>query len=76
MMLAALSSPAMSLAIMFKEVFRQLDLESLGVVALLIFFTTFVSMAVWAMIQKREQISQWSALPLTDDADPTRKEHL
>ncbi|QOV88405.1 hypothetical protein [Humisphaera borealis] len=57
----------MTLAIMYKESFQALDLTSLGVTALVIFFVTFISMAIWAAAQQREDIRRWSALPLAED---------
>ncbi len=58
----------MTLAIAFKEVFNQLDLNLLGVTAMLVFFASFVAMAVWISLRPREEIRHWSSLPLTDDA--------
>ena len=57
----------MTLAIMFKESFQALDVNALGVTAMLIFVITFVALSVWVMLQKREEISRCSKLPLADD---------
>lgn len=62
----------MILAIMFKESFRALDLNTLGVTALLIFVACFVAIAVWVAARPREEVKHWSDLPLADDADPLK----
>lgn len=51
---------------MFKEVFRSLDLQWLGNLALLMFFACFVAIVVWAMTRPRKQMDECSALPLED----------
>jgi hypothetical protein len=56
------------LAMMFKESFRALNMEMFGVTALVIFVAVFVSMAIWAGVQRREEVKRWSDLPLADDA--------
>ena len=60
--------PGVTLAIMFKESFQALDMNTLGVTAMVIFFTTFVALGVWVLLQKRDEVSRWSNLPLADDA--------
>ena len=62
----------MTLAIMFKESFQALDLTSLGVTAMVIFIVSFVSIAIWAAAQRRDDIRRWSDLPLTDDITASR----
>jgi hypothetical protein len=56
---------------MFKESFQALDVNALGVTAMVIFFTTFVALGVWALMQTREEVRRWSNLPLADDAGGT-----
>jgi hypothetical protein len=55
------------LAIMFKESFDTLNLNLLGVTALVIFVVTFIATAVWAARQERAEVQRWSNLPLDDD---------
>ena len=56
----------MTLAIMFKESFDTLNLNLLGVTALVIFVVTFIATAVWAVRQERAEVRRWSSLPLDD----------
>jgi hypothetical protein len=56
----------MPLAIMFKEAFNMLNLNLLGVTALVIFVATFVATAIWAAAQERAEVRRWSDLPLDD----------
>ena len=62
----------MILAMMFKESFRALNMEMFGVTALVIFVAVFVSMAIWAGMQRREEVKRWSDLPLADDTGERR----
>ena len=58
----------MTLAIMFKESFQALDVNTLGVTAMVIFFVTFIALGVWVLLQKRDELNRFSNLPLADDA--------
>lgn len=64
----------MTLAIAFKEVFNQLDLSLLGLTAMLVFFVSFISMAVWIWCRPNEEIRQWSSLPLAEDSASSAEE--
>lgn len=58
----------MMLAIMFKESFAALDVNTLGVTAMVIFFVTFIALGIWVLLQKRDEMNRFSNLPLADDA--------
>jgi hypothetical protein len=49
---------------MFKEVFHHLNLNHLGIAALLLFLGSFLAMTVWAFTRSRQEVDQWSSLPL------------
>lgn len=51
---------------MFKEVFRNLDLQWLGNLALLMFFACFVAICVWALTRPRKQMDDCRRLPLEE----------
>jgi hypothetical protein len=57
-----------TLAIMFKESFQALDVNTLGVTAMVIFVVTFIALSIWVILQKREEMNRVSNLPLADDA--------
>ena len=58
------------LAIMFKESFDTLNLNLLGVTALVIFVVTFIATAIWAARQEHVEVRRWSHLPLDDAEHP------
>ena len=66
----------MPLAIMFKESFDTLNLNILGVTALVIFVATFVATAIWAVRQERVEVQRWSNLPLDDAHRPLEAEEV
>ncbi len=52
---------------MIRELSRMLGLDSLGVVALLIFVTLFTGVVVWVLFRPRTQIANWSRIPLEEE---------
>lgn len=53
---------------MFKEIFRSLDVQWMGNLALLIFFACFVAIVIWAFTRPRKQMDACRRLPLEDQS--------
>ena len=51
----------------FKEIFESTSADTLSSIALVIFFSVFVLVTLWALTRKKKTIDRWSSLPLHDD---------
>lgn len=57
----------------FSDLFRDMHLGTLGVLALVLFFTVFVAIAVRTLfLRRRETDSRLERLPLDDDLQENR----
>jgi hypothetical protein len=52
---------------MIRDLSAMLGIESLGVVALIIFVVIFTGVIVWAVFRPRKQINKWSRIPLEEE---------
>lgn len=52
---------------MFKEVFRNLDLQWLGDLALLMFFGCFIAICCWALTRPGKEMETCRRLPLEEN---------
>jgi hypothetical protein len=52
---------------MFKDVLTHADLAHWATMGLVVFFVTFIGIALWTLTRPRRDIDRWSSLPLQSD---------
>jgi cbb3-type cytochrome oxidase subunit 3 len=57
---------------MFNDVLTHANMTHWAEMGLIVFFAVFVLTTVWALTRTKDQVQQWSALPLTAGDDYVR----
>lgn len=61
---------------MYKYILQSVEnVNWLAVIALLVFFVTFLLSVLWAFISKKEHMDEMSKLPLDDDEEGSNREN-
>lgn len=55
---------------MIKESLSEAGLTPIAVVSLVLFVVIFLGIVAWTLTRSRKAVSDWSALPLADGAEP------
>lgn len=57
---------------MIKHVLSDGALTGFAIAGLVIFVVVFAGITAWTLTRQRQEIGDWSRLPLRDDDDPAR----
>ncbi|HMO25885.1 MAG TPA: cbb3-type cytochrome c oxidase subunit 3 [Tepidisphaeraceae bacterium] len=58
---------------MFKEIFNFETVSVLSSIGLLIFFTVFLGIIIWAFTRSKRTVDRWSKLPLGEEGSSEQR---